>query len=56
MKIDSHQHFWKYDPVEYAWIDESMNVLKEDYLPERLAPILRSSGFDGTAGVSHSWG
>src|SRR5262249_49321438 len=39
MKIDAHQHFWKYDPTDYAWIDDSMAVLKEDYLPERLAPI-----------------
>ena len=54
MKIDSHQHFWKYDPVEYAWIDESMSVLKEDYLPDRLAPLLRSTGFDGTVAVQAS--
>lgn len=54
MKIDSHQHFWKYDPVEYAWIDESMAVLKEDYLPERLAPILRSAAVDGTVAVQAS--
>jgi len=54
MKIDSHQHFWKYDPVEYAWIDESMSVLKEDYLPDRLAPLLRTTGFDGTVAVQAS--
>src|SRR6185295_7986909 len=20
-RIDAHQHFWRYDPAEYAWID-----------------------------------
>ena len=54
MRIDAHQHFWKYDPREYAWIDASMAVLKDDYLPERLAPILRATGFDGSVAVQAS--
>ena len=33
MRIDSHQHFWRYDPLEYAWIDESMAALRRDFLP-----------------------
>ena len=33
MKIDAHQHFWIYNSTEYGWIDESMKVLKRDYLP-----------------------
>ena len=36
MTIDSHHHFWKYDPDEYAWIDDSMAVLKKDFLPADL--------------------
>jgi len=47
MIIDAHQHFWKYDPVQYAWIDDSMAKLQRDYLPENLAPVLQKNGIDG---------
>ena len=36
MKIDSHQHFWKFDPVRDRWIDETMAVIQRDFLPEDL--------------------
>jgi L-fuconolactonase len=26
MKIDAHQHFWQFDPVRDAWIDEKSHV------------------------------
>ena len=51
MRIDSHQHFWRYVPAEYPWIGERMGVLKRDYLPCDLEPLLRTSGFDGTVVV-----
>ncbi|WP_179413500.1 amidohydrolase family protein [Mucilaginibacter sp. E4BP6] len=47
LRIDSHQHFWKYDPVRYDWIDDNMSVIQKDFLPEDLAPILKANGFDG---------
>lgn len=47
MKIDSHQHFWKYNVAEYSWINQQMQVLKRDFLPADLYPELQSSGFDG---------
>lgn len=50
-KIDSHQHFWKYDPPRYTWIDDSMQVLQQDYLPEDLAPVLKKNGFDACVAV-----
>jgi len=31
--IDTHQHFWMYDPAEYGWIDDSMASLRRDFLP-----------------------
>ncbi|MDB5110934.1 MAG: Amidohydrolase, partial [Mucilaginibacter sp.] len=46
-RIDSHQHFWKYDPVNYGWIDDQMAVIRRDFLPEDLEPILKANGFDG---------
>ncbi|HEY3593512.1 MAG TPA: amidohydrolase family protein [Polyangiaceae bacterium] len=54
MKIDAHQHFWEYDPRAYSWIDESMAVLKGNYLPERLAPLLQHNGFTGSIAVQAS--
>jgi L-fuconolactonase len=36
MRIDSHQHFWKYDATRDTWITDRMHVLKRDHLPEDL--------------------
>jgi L-fuconolactonase len=47
MKIDSHQHFWEYDPVRDEWIDDSMEILKQDFMPQDLDPLLFDAGFDG---------
>ena len=51
MRIDAHQHFWHYDPVDHAWMSEAMGVLRQDYLPRDLAPQLRAAGVDGTVAV-----
>jgi L-fucono-1,5-lactonase len=51
MRIDAHQHFWHYDPARYPWIGERMQVLKRDYLPCDLEPLLRASGVSGTIAV-----
>ena len=40
MKIDAHQHFWVFDPIRDAWINEEMAVIRQDFLPENLQPIL----------------
>lgn len=50
MKIDAHQHFWKYDPAEYPWIQADWPI-KRDFLPEHLAPELRSIDFDKSIAV-----
>lgn len=51
MKIDSHQHFWKYDPVKDAWITDEMAVIKQDFMPEDLEPLLAQAGIDGCVAV-----
>ena len=51
MRIDAHQHFWKYDPVEYGWIGDGMDGLKRDRLPADLAPLLRTAHLDGSVAV-----
>ena len=51
MHIDAHQHFWQYNPVEYDWITQEKGVLKRDYVPDDLKPLLDSIGFNGTIAV-----
>jgi len=51
MKIDSHQHFWRYDAARDAWITDSMALLKRDFLPEHLAPELAANGIDASIAV-----
>jgi len=51
MKIDTHQHFWKYSKEQYPWIGEGMEVLAQDRLPADLEPLLEANGIDGTVAV-----
>jgi L-fucono-1,5-lactonase len=51
MRIDAHQHFWCYDPVEYGWIDDSMAVLRRDFLPAELQQEIEAVGIDGVVSV-----
>ena len=51
MRIDSHQHFWKYDAAEYTWIDDSMAALKRDFLPDESAREMARVGFDACVAV-----
>lgn len=50
-RIDAHQHFWRYSPEEYGWIDERMAVLRRDFLPTDLEPELREAGLAGCVAV-----
>src|SRR5439155_26674050 len=47
LRIDAHQHFWKFDPVRDSWITDDMNVIQKDFLPGDLAPFLQQNGIDG---------
>lgn len=49
LKLDSHQHFWKYSDAEYGWIED--NALRRDFLPEDLHKELRGAGIDGSISV-----
>jgi L-fuconolactonase len=48
MIIDAHHHLWKFNEDDYTWMDESMSVLKRDYLPADLQAQLVRSGVTGT--------
>ena len=51
MKIDAHQHFWRYDRAQYGWIDDSMAALRRDFLPADLQPELERAGIDACIAV-----
>ena len=38
--IDSHQHFWKYNPERHSWISEEMAAIQKDFLPDNLKDVL----------------
>jgi L-fuconolactonase len=51
MRIDSHQHFWRYTPTEYGWIDDSMAALRRDFLPAELRREMEGASMDACVAV-----
>lgn len=51
MIIDAHHHLWKFNSVDYGWMDDSMEVLRRDYLPEDLKKEIAVLGLRGTVVV-----
>lgn len=51
MRIDAHQHFWRYDPGEYDWIDGSMSDLARDFLPGDLKQEMDAAVFHACVAV-----
>lgn len=46
-KIDAHQHFWQFDSIRDNWITDEMSMIRKDFLPQHLEPLLQQNGFDG---------
>ncbi|MBM4021481.1 MAG: amidohydrolase [Planctomycetes bacterium] len=51
MRIDAHQHFWRYSAADYPWIGPGMERLAWDHLPADLAPLLAAAGCGGSVAV-----
>ena len=51
MKIDAHQHFWKYDTRRHDWISDEMAVIRRDFLPEHFSGVLIENEIDGCIAV-----
>ena len=51
MVIDSHHHFWNYDPDEFDWIDDSMHTIRRSFLPKDLQAEISQAGIDGVISV-----
>lgn len=50
-RIDAHHHLWIYSPAEYGWINERMEVLRRDFLPDDLKLHLEHAGINGAVTV-----
>ena len=51
MKIDTHQHFWRYNAPEFPWISEAMPALRRDCLPPDNRAALQAAGVDAVVAV-----
>jgi len=51
MIIDAHHHLWSFNEADYGWMDDSMKVLKRDYLPPDLKKEMEKAGVSGTVVV-----
>lgn len=51
MIIDSHVHFWKFNPVRDAWITKDMAVIRKDFLPEDFSLYLNENSIYGCIAV-----
>jgi L-fuconolactonase len=50
LRIDAHQHFWRYRAQDYPWIGSGMEVLAQDMLAPALQPLLQT--FDIAASIA----
>jgi L-fuconolactonase len=48
MQIDSHQHFWRLDRGDYAWLTPALAPIYRDFGPEDLEPLLRRYRITGS--------
>jgi len=51
MRVDAHQHFWRYSSEEYGWINDAMRAIRRDFLPADLRSLLLESGIDAAVAV-----
>ena len=50
MKLDSHQHFWRYSADQYPWMKPAWPI-RRDFLPPDLKPLLDAAGLEGSIAV-----
>ncbi|MCJ7932901.1 MAG: amidohydrolase family protein [Chryseobacterium sp.] len=49
--VDAHVHFWKYDKIRYSWVDDSMSVIRKDFLPSDIDGLLMNNNIEGIVAV-----
>jgi L-fuconolactonase len=50
-KIDAHQHFWKYNTTDFDWINDEMKIIRKDFFPEDLKPLIDENNIAGCVAV-----
>ena len=50
MRIDSHQHFWRFNPTDYGWMKQDWPI-RRDFLPQDLELELGKCKLDGCVAV-----
>lgn len=50
-RIDTHQHFWRYNANEYPWIGQGMDSLRRDFLPADLQLAMSRAGISQSVPV-----
>ncbi|NVO04734.1 MAG: amidohydrolase family protein [Rhodoferax sp.] len=51
MKIDTHQHYWRYAAEDFPWISAAMPALQRDCAPGDVRPALQAAGVDAVLAV-----
>jgi len=51
MRIDAHQHFWRYAPQRDTWITPEMAALQRDFLPADFFEELHSNNMQSSIAV-----
>jgi len=48
LRIDAHQHLWRYSPPGPAWMGDGLEVLRRDFLIDDLQTVTANVGVTGT--------
>jgi L-fuconolactonase len=51
MKIDTHQHYWHFQPQAFPWISQDMEALTRDFMPGDCATAMQACGVDAVVAV-----
>ena len=51
MIVDAHQHFWDPSAADYPWMTDEVAVLRRQFGPDDLEPLLRGHGVTATVVV-----
>lgn len=51
MVIDTHHHYWNYNPVDFDWIDDEMATIRHNFLPKDLEQTLNGTDVSGVVTV-----
>ncbi len=49
--IDTHHHYWNYNPVDFDWIDDDMARIRQSFLPKDLEATLKATEVAGVVSV-----